>query len=347
MSAQRNKNIHMHRRRVSRHLTTYANQRGIKLVKYHPETHDPLLENAADWCRNHVSQEKLTEIFDQVRNPADVDNDVLRRRLKVYVATAFTLDENDEKQLTVIGVVAFATMLSFDYLYSNVRVLKKALLALSNAQYKALFPGMSKTRLRKRAANEALLNDIGEDDQFPTFDDIDFADAASVRNVGELLLVCVNPDVLVRGVGRYLIAKSFHEMFVHYGTAFAELGTYNGRVNPAMQRILEEFGFEEAEATFSYPQYGIDEIDWTDANGNHQYFFTYEIEPLTFEFIQEFLNLDQIDLGAKTCTRSASTQNYTHATNGTKYVRNTDALAWMQYCGPNKGYSNTYSGNYH
>lgn len=290
------------RKEVSRHITTYASQLGIKFVKYNPNVHDALLVDVVAWCRNYVSQEKLKEIFDQILDPENVK----RKNLQVYVATKFTLAQ----KLTVVGVVAFATLLPYDHLYNNVRQLKTSLLALPESQY--YLPGMSKSQLRRRAPTAALLNIIAQDDQFPTFSEFNMDE--DVHDVGELLFVCVNPDLRVRGVGRCVIAKALHEIFGQYDVAFAELGTHNGSVNPAMLGILESFGFEEEEPTFSYPAYGINDIPWTDLNGNRQYFFSRNVAPISYEFIQDFLHLDKLDLGAKTYTCSAATEDFAHAT---------------------------------
>ena len=51
-------------REITRHINTYANQRGIKIVKYHPTTHDPLLLNVGNWCNGHVGDDKINEVLD-------------------------------------------------------------------------------------------------------------------------------------------------------------------------------------------------------------------------------------------------------------------------------------------
>lgn len=322
------------RGKISRQITTFANQRGTKIVKYNPIVHDSLISN---WCDGFVSIDKLNEVLDEYRIkyglPTRSNNNRIKRiGLQIFLTTTIS-----QGNLIVTGIVAWAKYLPVDYLYGDIKFLKRSALLLPSNRISDLF-NTTKSKFRKikgQALDDLLLTDV----DYPSFESID-----DVKQLGDLLILCVDPNANKSGLGRLLFANFLHRAGNKYSNLLVNLGKSNGSHNPRMKSLAETFDFQEIKATFTRDDLDIQEVVFKGENGEKETFLALNTQhELTLEnnFV-DYLDLDYLQLGTYTCSKNVP-PDFNYATNGAKY---TSQQEWSTHCGANKGYSNPYAGNY-
>lgn len=325
------------RRKISRQITTFSNQRGNKFVKYNPVVHDPLFsKDVTTWCGGFVSTDKLNEVLDEYRIkdglPTRSNTRVKRVGLQIYLTTTVS-----NGTLIVTGVVAWAKYLQSDYLYGDIKLLKRKALLLTDKKIESLF---NTTKAKLRNMKSDILEDLlFTDSDHPTFESVD-----NVKKVGDLLILCVNPNANKSGLGRILFANFLHRAGNKYDNLLVNLGKKNGLYNPRMKSLAETFNFHVVDATFTRNNLNVEAVVFKGENGEKETFLTLDTQQeLTLEnnFV-DYLDLDYIQLGTYTCSKNVPL-DFNYATNGSKY---TSQQEWTTHCGANKGYSNPYAGNY-
>jgi GNAT superfamily N-acetyltransferase len=329
-------------RLLTRQITTYANQRGIKIVKYNPLVHDDLFGNSfvEAWCKGYVSNEKVNEILDvyRVRKGLDpvLQNDAIVKRtgLEIYLATVI-----NKKKIKLIGIIAWSKYLPDDYLFGNLEYLKSKALRLSNSNFTISFNGLTKSEFK--ALETSQLEDLLlTDEDNPKFSGISKEEE---KDLGDLLILCVDSRAKTKGVGTLLFSYFLKRAAKKYSNLLVYLGQKNGSVNSKMKDLAEKYGFRTTNAYFSRGSLGIRNRIFEGSEGEKMQFLTKHTEDeLDFGVFQRNLDLTLEDLGTYTCSRNPP-ENFSFASNGSKYVGEND---WDRFCGGNKGYTNPYAGNY-
>jgi hypothetical protein len=322
------------RRKLTRHINTFANQRGVKIVKYNPNIHDDLLGDLETWCGGFVSIEKINEILNVYRNRSGMaligDAELVpRTKLEIYLATVIK-----DGELLVVGIIAWAKYHKFDFLYGDLAVMKRAALALSVQGIQAEF-GYTKAALRRLRRGQ-LEDLLFENDDNPEFDGID-----DTNNLGDLLMICINPDSDKSGIGRLLFAYFMQRSTKVYDNILVHLSLQNGVYNERMKTLAETFGFQETDATFTREDLKLDSIEFKGVRAEVETFLARDDSEIDLDDLKDILDLSLHPIGNFTCSRN--THGFTYATNGSRYV---NAAEWDTKCGANKGYSNPYAGNY-
>jgi GNAT superfamily N-acetyltransferase len=327
-------------------MNTFLNQRGIKLVRYDPHVHDELLADVEDWCRGHVSKEKLDEVLDvyrkrkgvEVQGEAQVKN---RVGLEIHLATAI-----DEKALKVVGIVAWARYDKFDYLYEDASTLASRALTHLNVDEFREKMGCTKeafSKLKSNQKDKITAEKLFEDDDFALFDQF----PPDEKEVADLLILCVDPDAKKKGIGRAMLAKCLQRAQKKYSKVLINLGKNNGVVNDAMKDLAEDAGFIKIGAKFNREDLGVEMEDFKDVNGDDEVFMLMEVgdDDPGFAFFQDFLDLAKGEIGTVSCTHNKP-EDFDYAPNGARYIAKTEEDDWASFCGANKGYTNPTAGNY-
>ena len=322
------------KKQVTRHITTFANQRGVKIVKYNPATHDVLIEDFVEaWGRGYVSLEKVTEILDVYRArrgsgvvlPQDrLDKLVERKNLNIFVATAIHKGE-----LVVLGIIAWSNFLQGEYLYGDTKEMIRCALALDRNTFQENFH-QTKAAFKRLSAT-AQKNLVIQETDYADIEGIDV-------NSGELIFVCVNPRSKRSGIGRLLFSFFLHKAVYRYETLVLSLGAKDEVVNPRMITMVEQFGFEETPATFSRADLEMKAVPFRGQEAEDTVFYLRDDTKLTFEDIQVFLDLDVDKIGNFCCSNRKGGHRF--AANGSEYMQ--DGVA----CGANKGLYSQFAGNY-
>jgi hypothetical protein len=333
-------NISEVRKSLTRHVTTFGNQRGIKIVKYRPLVHDPLIDST--WCRNFVSAEKWNEILDvyRERNRVPRVGDLVSRvGLMIYVATTMRAGK-----LAVVGLVAWAKYYKTDYLYGDINVLKRGALR------SRLVSDSDKKILRNRNTPMWKVKDILEgDNDTPHFEvkEEEKWKSINTNDTGDLLILCVDPASSSKSVGRLLFAHFYNQASRKYGNLIINLGKANQgnrhTYNNAMMSLSRKFKFNKAKALFSHQTFGIENVEFKGENGEKETFLARSsvTSETTLRLMKRLLDLSHKPLGTVTCSRVFHTG---HAMNGSRYATEDE---WEEKCkGRNVGYRNPYASNY-
>lgn len=334
------------RRRITRYINTYANQRGVKIVKYDPATHDELIGDSK-LCEGSIADEYLDTILDVIRArkniPTRTDYQLQRvKRLQVYVATVV-----NREGLKVVGIVIWRDFHLDNYVYSDFKALRAKALKLRPEVLLEAFPDVNLAKLKRNVgstggyAYHEVLDLLESDTDYPKFDTGRAGLGPEGDLGGELSVICMKNDVQKSGIGRLLLAFAIHRMPRQYSYIISDIVKNPTQRNT--KRLFREFNFHQLKAFYENAKLRIRR--WPFRNGpnvNENTLFMYRDRPLSLDELEDVLSLTRINTGSVKCRTRRTPNVYTHALDGSLYAEAGDDL----YCGANKGYNNVYAANF-